>query len=305
MSLLYGEHTEMITRSFKKLLILFTLSFSFNNIAFADGHELELMWEVSGLANPESVVYDPILNHLYVSNVNGGPLDKDGNGYISIVSMDGRIINEKWVTGLDGPKGLALSGRTLYTADIDALVAIDVNHGRITDRYKVEDPKFTNDLAAAPNGDIYMSDMLANRIYLLSGGTLSIWIESADLEAPNGLDVVGDNLILGAWGVMTDGFATAVPGHLKSISIQDKTITSIGDGSPVGNLDGVEVDKDGGFYVTDWMNGKLFHISSTGEAKEILSLKQGSADHEFIIEKDLMFIPMMNDNIMYAYKVKR
>ena len=53
------------------------------------------------------------------------------------------------------------------------------------------------------------------------------------------------------------------------------------------------------------MNGKLFHISSTGEAKEILSLKQGSADHEFIIEKDLMFIPMMNDNIMYAYKVKR
>ena len=110
---------------------------------------------------------------LYVSNVNGGPNDKDGNGYISIVSMDGRIINEKWVTGLDGPKGLALSGRQLYTADIDALVAIDVNHGRITDRYKVEDPKFTNDLAAAPNGDIYMSDMLANRIYLLSGGTLA------------------------------------------------------------------------------------------------------------------------------------
>tara|TARA_R110002096_G_scaffold434673_1_gene657169 strand:- start:70702 stop:71589 length:888 start_codon:yes stop_codon:yes gene_type:complete len=294
----------MITRNFNNVLIFLVFSFSFINTAFANGHELELMWEVSGLANPESVVYDPVLNHLYVSNVNGGPFDKDGNGYISIVSMDGRIINEKWVTGLDGPKGLALSGRTLYTADIDALVAIDVNHGRITDRYKVEDPKFTNDLAAAPNGDIYMSDTMANRIYLLSGDSFSIWIESDALEAPNGLDVVGDDLILGAWGVMTDGFATAVAGHLKRISIQDKSITSIGDGSPVGNLDGVEVDKDGGFYVTDWMNGKLFHISSAGEVKEILSLKQGSADHEFIIEKDLMFIPMMNDNIMYGYKVK-
>tara|TARA_R110002072_G_scaffold39236_4_gene112866 strand:+ start:933 stop:1820 length:888 start_codon:yes stop_codon:yes gene_type:complete len=294
----------MITRNFNNVLIFLVFSFSFINTAFANGHELELMWEVSGLANPESVVYDPVLNHLYVSNVNGGPFDKDGNGYISIVSMDGRIINEKWVTGLDGPKGLALSGRTLYTADIDALVAIDVNHGRITDRYKVEDPKFTNDLAAAPNGDIYMSDTMANRIYLLSGDSFSIWIESDALEAPNGLDVVGDDLILGAWGVMTDGFATAVAGHLKRISIQDKSITSIGDGSPVGNLDGVEVDKDSGFYVTDWMNGKLFHISSAGEVKEILSLKQGSADHEFIIEKDLMFIPMMNDNIMYGYKVK-
>lgn len=294
----------MITRSFKNLLIFLVFSFSFSNIAFADGYELELMWEVSGLSNPESVVYDPRLNLLYVSNVNGGPNDKDGNGYISLVSMDGRIINEKWVTGLNGPKGLALSGTTLYTADIDELVAIDVDHGRITDKYKVNDAKFLNDVAAAPNGDVYVSDMLRNRIHVLSGGSFTIWIESDDLEAPNGLDVVGENVILGSWGVMTDGFATAVPGHLKSISIKDKSITSIGDGSPVGNLDGVEVDKDGGFYVTDWMNGKLFHISSTGEVKELLSLKQGSADHEFIIEKDLMFIPMMNDNIMYAYKVK-
>ena len=293
----------MFTRNLKYIFINLILSFSFINLSFAEGESLELTWELSGLANPESVVYDPRLNLLYVSNVNGGPNDKDGNGYISLVSMDGRIINEKWVTGLNGPKGLALSGTTLYTADIDELVAIDVDHGRITDKYKVDDAKFLNDVAAAPNGDVYVSDMLANRIHVLSGGNFTIWIESDDLEAPNGLDVVGDDLILGAWGVMTDGFATAVPGHLKRISIQDKSISSIGDGSPVGNLDGVEVDKDGGFYVTDWMNGKLFHISSTGEVKELLSLKQGSADHEFIIEKDLMFIPMMNDNIMYAYKV--
>lgn len=293
----------MITRSFKNILILLVFSFSFIQNTFADEHGLELAWELSGLANPESVVYDPRLNLLYVSNVNGGPNDKDGNGYISLVSMDGRIINEKWVTGLNGPKGLALFGTTLYTADIDELVVIDVDHGRITDKYKVDDAKFLNDVAAAPNGDIYVSDMLTNRIHLLSGGNFTIWIESDELEAPNGLDVVGDDLILGAWGVMTDGFATAVPGHLKRISIKDKSITSIGDGSPVGNLDGVEVDKDGGFYVTDWMNGKLFHISSTGEVKELLSLKQGSADHEFIIEKNMMFIPMMNDNIMYAYKV--
>jgi len=298
------EHLVMITHSLKISVITLALSFSFINTSVADGHELELMWEVSGLGNPESVVYDPRLNLLYVSNVNGGPNDKDSNGYISLVSMDGRIINEKWVTGLNGPKGLALHGTTLYTADIDELVAIDVDHGRITDKYKVDDAKFLNDVAAAPNGDIYVSDMLADRIHVLSGGSFTIWIESADLEAPNGLDVVGNDVVIGAWGKLTDGFATAVPGHLKRASINDKSITSIGDGSSVGNLDGVEVDKDGGFYVTDWMNGKLFHISSTGEAKEILSLKQGSADHEFIIEKGMMFIPMMNDNIMYAYKVK-
>jgi sugar lactone lactonase YvrE len=306
-SLLYGEHTGMINRSLKISLLTLALSFSFINTTVADGHKLELnlVWEMTGLANPESVVYDPRLNLLYVSNVNGGPMDKDGNGYISLVSMDGKIINEKWVTGLNGPKGLALFGTTLYTADIDVLVAIDVDHGQIINKYKVNDAKFLNDVAAAPNGDIYVSDMLTNRIHLLSDNNFTIWIESDELNMPNGLDVVDNNVILGTWGIMTDGFATAVPGHLKSISIIDKTITSIGNGSPVGNLDGVEADKDGGFYVTDWMNGKLFHISSTGGVEELLSLKQGSADHEFIVEKDLIFIPMMMDNMMYAYKIER
>lgn len=294
----------MFTHNLKISVITLALSFSFINTAFADGHELELVWEISGLANPESVVFDPRLNLLYVSNVNGGSNDKDGNGYISLVSLDGRIINEKWVTGLNGPKGLALSGTTLYAADIDELVAIDVEHGRITDKYKVDDAKFLNDVTAAENGDIYVSDMLMNRIHVLAGKDFSIWIESDELEAPNGLHFTEDDIILGSWGVMTDGFATAVPGHLKRISLKTKNISSIGDGSSVGNLDGVEGNDEIGFYVTDWMNGKLFHISSTGEVKELLSLKQGSADHEFIIEKDLMFIPMMNDNIMYAYKVK-
>ena len=294
----------MFTHNLKISVITLALSFSFINTTFADGHELELAWEVSGLANPESVVYDSRLNLLYVSNVNGGPNDKDGNGYISLVSLDGRIINEKWVTGLNGPKGLALSGTTLYAADIDELVAIDVEHGRITDKYKVDDAKFLNDVTAADNGDIYVSDMLMNRIHVLSGNDFSIWIESDELEAPNGLHFTEDDIILGTWGVMTDGFATAVPGHLKRISIKTKNISSIGDGSSVGNLDGVEGNDDIGFYVTDWMNGKLFHISSSGEVKELLSLKQGSADHELIISKGLMFIPMMNDNIMYAYKVK-
>jgi sugar lactone lactonase YvrE len=293
----------MLARNLRFNLSFLLLSFVLINSAVADSKNLELAWELDGFSNPESVVYDPKLNHLYVSNVNGGANDKDGNGFISIVSMDGRIINEKWMIGLNAPKGLALSGRTLYTADINELVAMDIDHGRIINKYKVDDAKFLNDVTAAANGDIYVSDMLANRIYLLSGDDFTIWIESDELEAPNGLLAQGNDIILGSWGKMTDGFATEVPGHLKRISIQDKTIISIGDGSSVGNLDGVEADKDDGFYVTDWMNGKLFHIAHTGEVTVLLELTQGSADHEFIIKKDLMLIPLMKDNKLLAYKI--
>ena len=214
----------------------------------ANANNLILNWELDGLSNPESVIYDPKLNHLYVSNVNGSPIEKDGNGFISIVSLDGKIIQEKWVIGLNAPKGLALHGRTLYTADIDELVAIDINSGRIINKFKVNDAKFLNDVTANKNGDIYISDMFLNRIHLLTEDNFSIWIESSELEAPNGLLALEDEIILGSWGKMTEGFATEIPGHLKRISIKDKTIQSIGDGSSVGNLDGVESDDNGGFY---------------------------------------------------------
>ena len=41
--------------------------------------EPKLLWETKGLANPESVVRDPLTGALYVSNVNGAVMQKDGN----------------------------------------------------------------------------------------------------------------------------------------------------------------------------------------------------------------------------------
>ena len=287
--------------SIKSLCLYLILGSSVN----ADVKNLTLNWEIDGLSNPESVIYDPKLNHLYVSNVNGSPVEKDGNGFISIVSLDGKIIQEKWVIGLNAPKGLALHGRTLYTADIDELVAIDINSGRIINKFKVNDAKFLNDVTANKNGDIYISDMFLNRIHLLTEDNFSIWIESSELEAPNGLLALEDEIILGSWGKMTEGFATEIPGHLKQISIKDKTIQSIGDGSSVGNIDGVESDDNGGFYITDWISGKLLHINSLGEVSELLDLPQGSADHEVIIEKNLIFIPLMMDNKLLSYIINK
>lgn len=289
---------------FIRNIIIITVFLSFLNSAIADTHTPVLSWELDGFKNPESVVYDPRLNLLYVSNVNGGPNDKDSNGSISIVSLNGNILNAEWVTGLNAPKGLAVYENILYVADIDELVAIDINHGRIINKYKVDDAKFLNDVDVADNGDIYVSDMVLNRIHKLSGDDFQIWIESEELENPNGLHFTEDDIIVGSWGKMTDGFATEVAGHLKRISINTKNISSIGDGSPVGNLDGVEGSDEIGFYVTDWFNGGLFHITAKGEATKLLDFNQGSADHEFVEKKNMILIPHMKENKLFAYKIK-
>ena len=149
----------MLNKKIKYSIDILILSFILINPVNAKQPNLELNWELDGLHNPESAVYDPVLNHLYVSNVDGSPNDKDRNGFISIVSLDGKIINKKWVTGLNAPKGLTLHGRTLYTTDIDELVSINIDNGQITNRFKVDDAKFLNDVAADKNGNVYVSDM--------------------------------------------------------------------------------------------------------------------------------------------------
>ena len=287
---------------FNVSLAVFALSLVILNSAYAEDITLEQLWETGGLNNPESVVYDGKSGAIYVSNVNGAAGDKDGNGYISRLSLDGKVLDQEWVKGLNAPKGLALSGGKLYTADIDTLVEIDIATAAITHRYQVADAKFLNDVAAAPNGDIYVSDMSMNRIHLLHGGKFSIWLETPDLLNPNGVLVQGKHLIVGAWGVMTDDSSTKVPGHLLKISFRDKAIKNIGAGLPIGNLDGVEAYHDG-FLVTDWMAGKFLYIDMTGKTTVLLVLKPGSADHAYVQDQNLVLIPMMQDNKLIAYKL--
>lgn len=292
---------------FKKISLMqsavtiFSLAFLVN--VSADTAIPELLWELDGFSNPESVVYDKKNNVLYVSNVNGQANDKDGNGFISRVSLDGTMIKKDWVTGLDAPKGLALHGEKLYTADIDTLVEIDIPSATVTNRYKVEDAVFLNDVAASNSGEIFVSDMMMNRIHSLKEGNFSVWLETSALLSPNGLHVDGESLVVGAWGVRTEGFTTETPGHLLRVMLRDKSISNVGDGTPLGNLDGVEADLDGDYYVTDWVAGKLFHVDRKGNADLMLTLEQGMADHEFIAEKDQILLPMMMGNKLLAYQL--
>ena len=270
----------------------------------ASDAEPDQVWELAGFEAPESALPVKAENLIYVSNVNGNPTDKDGNGYISKVSLDGKMVAQKWVTGLDAPKGLALAGDKLYAADVDKLVEIDTKTGAIVTRFEAKDAKFLNDVAADTMGNVYVSDMATNTIWRLSGNKLEVWLKDDALISPNGLLVDGNNLIVASWGVMTDGFATKIPGHVLEVSLSEKKIRDLGIGKPVGNLDGIEALDKNSFIVTDWIAGMLFKISRDGEAKVLMPLAPGSADLGYIAADNLAIIPMMKDNKLIALKVE-
>lgn len=260
------------------------------------------LWEAAGFQNPESALPDTTAGVVYVSNVAGGPGDKDGNGFISKLSLDGKVTAEKWVTGLDAPKGLALAGGRLYVADLDQLVEIDTANGTIAARHQAAGAKILNGIVADSEGRIYTTDWPGNAIWRLENGTFEKWLESPDLKGPNGLVIDGDQLVIAAWGTMEPDFSTKTPGNLLTVSLADKTIANLGNGKPVGNLDGIEQFDGDSFIVTDWVAGKVFQIARSGEAKVLLSLPQGTADLNFIAADRTAFIPLMVDGKVAAYK---
>ena len=60
-----------------------------------------------GFSTPESVIFDAETGTWFVTNINGGPSDKDGNGFISRLTSDGAVDSLHFVQGGRG-------GVTLY-----------------------------------------------------------------------------------------------------------------------------------------------------------------------------------------------
>jgi sugar lactone lactonase YvrE len=266
--------------------------------------EPQPIWQAKGLDAPESAVLDERAGVIYVSNVNGDPAALDGNGYISKLSANGKILDQHWVTGLNGPKGLGLYEGKLYAADINKLVVIDTASGKIVATYDARGATFLNDVTVRDDGRVFVSDMVQNQIWVLDGPIFGLWLQSPALENPNGLLAEPDRLVVAAWGKMNPkDFSTAVPGHLKTVDYKTKAITDLGT-VPIGNLDGLEPDGQGGYLATDWVAGALYRIDASGKAAMLMDLNQGSADLHYVISESIAIIPMMKDNAVVAYKIQ-
>ena len=160
-----------------------------------------------------------------------------------------------------------------------------------------------NDVSAHEDGRVFVSDMMENQIWKLEGDQFELWLEDEALGNPNGVLAEDDRLLLATWGKPKEDFSTDVPGHLKAIDYETKEIQSLG-GEPVGNLDGIEADGQGGYLVTDWLSGGLYRFDADGKAEMIMDLNQGSADHEYVEDENLAVIPMMMDGTVAAYKIE-
>lgn len=258
--------------------------------------DLTKLWETPAvLKTPESVLYDYQRDIIYVSNVNGNPSEKDGNGFISTIKSDGNIDKLEWVTGLNAPKGMGLIGNLLYVSDIDEIVEIDVLNRKILQRYPVPGSKFLNDITCDEAERVFVSDMQDQKIYVLYDGKVSLWLADPRLEGVNGL------LTWDAWD--EDAFA-GVKNAILRIYDDGRSVEEWI--SETGSIDGLVTDGKGNFLFSDWA-GRVYRAAPQEKPVKLLDttpVKINAADIDFILNKDILLVPTFFDNRVVAYKVK-
>lgn len=256
--------------------------------------ELQLIWSIENqFSMPESATYDRKRKAVYVSNVN--QYAKDGNGFISKVSADGKHLNIKWIEGLHSPTGMVARGDRLYAADYDALVIVDLVNEKIIKRIDAPDAEqkpSLNDVALSANGEVYVSGSNSSSIYKLVDGKLTVWQQAPEqLKYANGLLVFGTSLLHGGlhW--------TAYDIESKSVNT---SLTEMGQG--LRDIDGISQFGTKSFVVTLIDDDRLWRLEEGQAPRPLTEDEVKGIDMQYVPKENMLFIPRVG-NSLSAYRI--
>jgi sugar lactone lactonase YvrE len=255
-----------------------------------------------GFATPESALHDTQADVYLVSNINGSPLDKDGNGFVSRVSPAGELVELKWIDGaaegvtLHAPKGMAVSGDTLYVADIDTLRLFDRATGAPKGEIAVPGATFLNDLAPASAGGVYLTDSglkagadgfepsgsaAVYRVH--ADGTVETLLKDASLPGPNGVAEDDGRVLVVTFGAN------------ELFTIEDGAKKVLGE-LPKGGLDGLVRLSDGRWAVSSWEGQAVYVGPATGPFDTLLEGLPAPADLGVDLGRSRLLVPLFMDH---------
>jgi sugar lactone lactonase YvrE len=256
----------------------------------------------AGLQQPESVLHDSVADVYVVSNMDGAPLDKDGNGFLSRVSPDGRMLQLRWVAGgengvtLHAPKGSAIHGDTLYVADIDVIRRFHRTTGAPLGEIPVPGATLLNDVAVGADGSVYVTDtglrMGAGRmqasgteaVYRIFRGQMQTVARGAELGSPNGIVVDADG------GVTVAGMNSSEVYRLTGGS---RTLLRA---PRRGLLDGLVRTRGGALLVSDWKRSAAYRIHPDADPAIALRKLPSPADIGYDAKRNRVLVPLMTVN---------
>jgi sugar lactone lactonase YvrE len=265
---------------------------------------------VEGFSTPESAIHDADLDVWFVTNINGVPSDKDNNGFISRMHPGGHVDSLRFIAGgrdgvtLNAPKGTAIVGDTLWVADIDAVRGFDKRTGAAVATVEIPGAVFLNDIAAAPDGSLYVTDTGIrieasgmthpgpDRVFrIATDHTVTTELEGEQVATVNGIawDAANSRFILVLFG--GPAIQSWLPGTLMADSIA----------AGPGSHDGVVILDDGRILVSSWADSTVF----VAGGPKLVTGMESPADIGLDAGRGQIAIPLFNANKVALWSVGR
>jgi glucose/arabinose dehydrogenase len=258
---------------------------------------------VTTLRGPAAVIYDDEQDLYFVSNVNGAPSAKDGNGFISRITPDGKVAELKFIDRLDAPKGLAIRGTELWIADIDRVLVYDRVSGARLHAFDLK-PEGAIDLegiAVGPDDVVYVTDADVTikgerervrngdgRIYRVEAdGDVDVVARGEELRSPTGIAWDGTRfLVAQAYG---NEVLAWNPGMHPTAVLRGP-----------GAYEGIVVLPSGTVIVSSHYDDAL-HIARGGNLEPLFARRPSPGDIGFDTKRNRLLIPSQDGDWLEAW----
>lgn len=263
---------------------------------------------LSGFESPESVLVGS--EFIFVSNIgkDPAPAQKDNDGFISRLDKNGKVVNHKFITNLNAPKGMIEVDNALYVVDIDRILGFDTRGKKLLE-VAILGSAFLNDIVALDSTTLLLSDTGNGIIYTfnLANATYSEFmrLDLAKTGGGNGMALSADKKWLFVACYHPDGTSG---GQILAINTRDKAIKVLE--STKGAYDGIVFAKNGDLLISDWganLQGRIYKLRAKSGSfhkgnfkgaitKQSLNLPlmQGPAD--MFGANGVLYIPKMLEN---------
>ncbi len=242
-------------------------------------------WAIErSLTAPMSVTCDPMRGAVFIATAKG----------IALANVDGRLVNPRWVQGLEAPRGLSIGdGKLFYVVGGD-LAAVDAVTGKPLGRWRTPARELT-DSAVDAAGLAFACDRNANRVYALREGEAALYASGDFLHQPSALWLEETQLMIACWGGPVE------KGAVRSLPLTPNAVTSLWS-NPIGALSGISADGDFGYFVCDYKNGVIYRVTPEGQALALIRLEAGVADIFYLAGRKLLLVAHAARNALLAFQ---
>ncbi len=232
------------------------------------------------LTSLESVDYDAT-NHRWLAS--------NGSNVI-VVDNDGNEI-DYFGSDPEADYGMEVMGTALYSIVGTGVKAYDLTSGAEVSSITITGAQFLNGMASDGDHRIWVTDFTAKKIYEIDftdwANPSYVQIVANTVTTPNGIcyDETNNRLVFVAWGSNAS---------IKSVSLSDYSLTTLVNNTMVGNIDGIDNDNYGNYYIASWSPNRITKYNSDFSVNEIVTVSgtlSSPADIAYAEEIDTLAIP--------------